>query len=326
MSETEVSRIEVTGQQCYEGTPFPTAYSPSGDVTIEQAINWVDTERDTLDAQLTEAGTLLFRGFPLANAEDFDRFVTAFRYPNFTYAESLSNAVRVNKTERVFTANEAPSTVRIHFHHEMAQTPIYPSRLFFFCQQPADSGGATPLCRSDVLLDRLREVEPQFVADCEAKGLKYSNVMPGADDASSGMGRSWQSTFGTDAKAGAESKLAGLGYSWEWLDGDCLRATTPVLPAVRELSSGRSSFFNQLIAASQGWKDSRNDPTKAITHGDGSPLNVTAVRAACEISEELSFDVPWQAGDVALVDNYAVMHARRPFEGTRRILASLVAS
>ena len=39
---------------------------------------------------------------------------------------------------------------------------------------------------------------------------------------------------------------------------------------------------------------------------------------------ELSFDTPWQTGDVALVDNYLVMHGRRPFEGERRILASLV--
>ena len=53
-------------------------------------------------------GAVLFRGFPLATAEDFDAFVAAFDLPNFPYDESLSNAVRVNKTPRVFTANEAP--------------------------------------------------------------------------------------------------------------------------------------------------------------------------------------------------------------------------
>ena len=326
MSKITVSRGQISGQQSYGGNPFPSVFSCDESVTVEQAADWVGANLGMLNRQLAPAGTLLFRGFALAGTEDFDQFVPAFQYPNFTYAESLSNAVRVNKTERVFTANEAPASVRIHFHHEMAQTPIYPSRLFFFCQQPAESGGATPLCRSDVLLDRLVEAEPEFVAECDQKGLKYSNVMPGADDASSGMGRSWQSTLGTQSKTDAESRLAGLGYSWEWLDGDCLRATTPVLPAIRELGDGRRSFFNQLIAASQGWKDDRNDPSKAITHGDGSPLDVAAVRTACEISDELSFDVPWQSGDVALVDNYAVMHARRPFTGTRKILASLVAS
>jgi alpha-ketoglutarate-dependent taurine dioxygenase len=35
--------------------------------------------------------------------------------------------------------------------------------------------------------------------------------------------------------------------------------------------------------------------------------------------------VPWQAGDVALVDNYVTMHGRRTFTGPRKVLVSLVA-
>ena len=37
------------------------------------------------------------------------------------------------------------------------------------------------------------------------------------------------------------------------------------------------------------------------------------------------FDMPWQRGDVVLVDNYVTMHGRRTFTGTRKVLASLVA-
>lgn len=326
MSELNVYQAALDEQQIYDDVAFPSVFMPKEEATVADACEWVARNRQELDAQLSEAGTLMFRGFGLKSADDFDAFVTAFDYPNFKYADSLSNAVRVNKTERVFTANEAPSGVRIHLHHEMAQTPIFPSRLFFFCEHAAETGGATPLCRSDVLLERLRAAEPVFVGKCEAAGLKYSNVMPAADDASSGMGRSWQSTLGADTKEAAEARLAELGYSWQWLDDDSLRATTPILQAVKELSNGRKSFFNQLIAASQGWKDARNDPSKAITHGDGSPLDTNAVQTACNLADELTFDVPWQDGDVALVDNYAVMHARRPFTGTRRVLASLVAS
>ena len=73
--------------------------------------------------------------------EDFDRFVAAFKLPNFPYEKSLSNAVRINRTPRVFTANEAPPSVTIFLHHEMAQTPVYPSKLFFFCEKPADAPG-----------------------------------------------------------------------------------------------------------------------------------------------------------------------------------------
>jgi alpha-ketoglutarate-dependent taurine dioxygenase len=298
----------------------------SADAQLDLAIEWIAERREKLLADASTSGAILFRGFPLQAAEDFDRFIAAFDVPNFPYAESLSNAVRVNRTPRVFTANEAPPSVTIFLHHEMAQTPIYPSRLFFFCEKAAETGGATPLCRSDVLWEKLAAACPQFARDCREKGLRYSNVMPSEDDPHSGMGRSWQSTLRAESREAAEQRLDALGYEWQWQADGCLRATTPVLPAVRDLGDGRASFFNQLIAAYKGWKDTRNDPSKAICHGDGSPLDRDAVNTAVELADELSFDVPWQAGDVALVDNYVTMHGRRTFEGTRRVLASLVAA
>lgn len=292
-------------------------------VTSSETLAWIQEHRSKLEQHLDSSGVILFRGFGLQTTDDFDAFVTAFGEENFAYEESLSNAVRVVQTERVFSANEAPSDVTIFLHHEMAQTPISPCKLFFFCEIAATEGGATPVCRSDLLLERLAEEVPQFVDDCESKGLKYTNVMPGQDDPSSGMGRSWRSTLRASDQTEAEAKLGHLGYTWEWLKDDCLRATTPLLPAVREIGPGRRSFFNQLIAASKGWKDSRNDPSKAITYGDGQPLDQQAVFLATELAKEFTFDVAWHPGDVALVDNRISMHARQPFQGTRKIWASL---
>jgi hypothetical protein len=321
-----VKETTIPGQQTHYGESFPLVLrceAPSADLPAVAA--WVSAHAADLCSRAAAHGVVLFRGFPVVTPEDFDAFVAAFGLPNFPYYESLSNAVRIDKTPRVFTANEAPPSVRIFLHHEMAQTPVYPSKLFFFCEQPAETGGATPVCRSDVLWDRLAGRCPGFARDCELKGLRYSNVMPSENDAASGMGRSWQSTLRAATRAEAEVRLAGLGYSREWLPDGCLRATTPVLPAVRDLGNGRKSFFNQLIAASQGWKDSRNDPSKAITFGDGSLLDREGALAAAELGEELAYDVPWERGDVALVDNFVAMHGRRPFTGTRKVLASLIA-
>ena len=44
-----------------------------------------------------------------------------------------------------------------------------------------------------------------------------------------------------------------------------------------------------------------------------------------DLAEELTVELAWQRGDVAIVDNFRVMHGRRPFQGERRVLASLVA-
>ena len=164
--------------------------------TLTDVESWLQANCQSLIEQTELHGAILFRGFPLQQPEDFDRFIAALGLENFPYSKSLSNAVRVNFTPRVFSANEAPSEVTIYFHHEMAQTPIYPSKLLFFCMQAAEQGGATPLCRSDVLFERMQQELPEFAADCERYGLRYTNVMPATNDAASGMGRSWQSTFG----------------------------------------------------------------------------------------------------------------------------------
>ena len=320
----EAKPIELPGQHEYGGKPFPLAIkAPEG--SLSEGCEWARGVADELSKAAVDHGVVLVRGFPMASSKDFDAIVSAFDFPNFSYADSLSNAYRINFTPRVFSANEAPSDITIFLHHEMAQTPIYPSKLFFFCQATPDEGGATPICRSDILWDRLREQNPDFADACLAKGLKYSNVMPAEEDRSSGMGRSWQSTFSVDTREAAEARLAKLGYTWEWQPNGDLRVTTPVLPAVRDLGDGRSSFFNQLIAAFKGWKDTRNDPAKAITFGDGTLLNPADVEVAGAIADEVAFDIPWQAGDLALVDNYVAMHGRRTFMGTRRVLASLVA-
>ncbi|MCA9064354.1 MAG: TauD/TfdA family dioxygenase [Planctomycetaceae bacterium] len=327
MTAIQVTEAAVPGQRHEQNSVFPLVLvCQTPDATLEDVTDWIAENREQLIARSAEVGTILFRGFPVANDQDFDRFLTAFGLPNFRYEDSLSNAVRVVRTERVFTANEAPPEVNIYLHHEMAQTPVYPSRLFFFCEKAADQGGETPLCRSDVLYEMMKQQLPQFAADCAAKGLKYSHTMPAANDAGSGMGRSWQSTLRADTPDQAEARLQGLGYTWEWLEDGCLKVTTPVLPAVRDLSDGRQVFFNQLIAAFNGWKDSRNDPSRSITFGDGTPLDPATMKQVIDLAETITFDTPWQTGDVALVDNYVAMHGRRTFTGTRKVLASLVAA
>ncbi len=324
MSSLNVESVAVDGQQHYGDSLFPYVLCcRDGNATLASAADWVAAERDNLLQLANTHGAVLLRDFPVENAEGFDSLIQALSLTNFPYQKSLSNAVRINRTPRVFSANEAPPDVQIFFHHEMAQTPLYPRWIMFSCEVTPDEGGATPICRSDVLFERLTQKCPEFAAACEQRGLSYTNVMPDADDAKSGMGRSWRSTLGVDSQQAAEDRLRELNYSWEWLGDGCLKATTPPLPAVLEVSGGRKVFFNQLIAAFCGWSDERNDPSKAIRHGDGTPLDADAVRAAADLAEELAFDLNWQVGDVVLVDNTIAMHARRPFVGTRKVVASL---
>lgn len=323
MTTPVLNYVKVAGQlQCGDSV-FPSVIVNDGSVTsLSQCKSWVSDNMKELERQLKSSGAILFRGFPVDSAETFDAFSNAFAYPNFTYKESLSNAVRINFTKRVFTANEAPKDVEIYLHHEMAQTPISPSKVFFFCKSAADKGGATPLCRSDMLFAELAKKAPDLAQNFADKGLKYTSHMPAEDDHKSGQGRSWKSTLSVESKQQAEHKLAELGYSWSWMEDSSLKATTPVLPAVVDLGGADGKnvkvFYNQLIAAYMGWKGVKENPASAITFGDGSHIPIAALELVASLAAQFTFDLPWQDGDVALVDNYMAMHGRKPYSGDRR--------
>ena len=324
MDDIGIKKINLETQQYHNGSVFPLVYDAKDLSDAEACKDWLHHHRNQLEDELTVHGAILFRGFKIDDDLGFDRLIRAFDWPSFTYEESLSTAVRHNRTELVFTANEAPPSVSIFLHHEMAQTPIYPSKLFFFCEQASEVGGATPICRSDVLLEHLQKEVPDFVKSCETKGIRYSQTMPAENDLESGQGRSWANTLSASNINEAETKLERLGYQWQWQPDGSLSVTTPVLPAIRRLSDGRKVFFNQLIAAFRGWQDARNNSEKSICFGDNSLISNDDMTKVIRLSNLLTFDIPWQTGDVVLVDNFTTMHGRRPFEGQRRVLASLI--
>ena len=325
MSLINVEKISVADQQHYPDSLFPLVYASQSDTDSNAVACWIQQHKAQIEAELELNGAVLFRDFGVVDDQGFDAFIRAFDWPSFTYEESLSNAVRHNRTELVFTANEAPPSVSIFLHHEMAQTPVFPSKLFFFCEQVAVSGGATPICRSDILLERLQFEIPSFVAACEQKGIRYSQTMPAENDLQSGQGRSWASTLSAANAEEAETKLERLNYQWQWQTDGSLSVTTPILPAIKILRDGRKVFFNQLIAAFRGWQDVRNNSEKSICYGDDSLISNDDMAVVIRLADQLTFDIPWQAGDVVLVDNFITMHGRRPFEGQRSVLASLVA-
>ena len=177
--------------------------------------------------------------------------------------------------------------------------------------------------------DKLKLKNPKFLEQLETFGVQYIRYLPEYDDPTSAIGRGWRSTYLTETKEGAEISLIKQGTAWEWLEDGTLKTITAVLPAIRTDSgdhrTNRKIFFNSMVAAYTGWNDSRNVGEKAVVLGDGklTPISKDDIKDVLEIMEELTVAIPWQAGDVLLLDNRTAMHSRRPFNGPRRILASL---
>lgn len=116
-------------------------------------------------------------------------------------------------------------------------------------------------------------------------------------------------------------RAAKLGMKLEWMK-DSVKTIMGPIPAIK-FERQRKIWFNSMVAAYTGWKDVRNDPVKAVTFGDGNPLPAHIIYDCLKILDEESVAIPWQKGDVLLLDNLAVLHSRRPFNPPRRVLASL---
>ena len=297
----------------------------SGLNNLKSTQDWLKENKIFIELKLEEHGAIIFKDFPVKTAEDFDQFVSTFNYDTFTYEESLSNAVRINKTDKVFTANEAPREVEIFLHHEMAQTPTYPKNIFFFCKSASETGGETPLCRSDQLYEELLKEDKTLIESFEKFGVIYNSIMSSGDELISGQGRSWQKTLGVSTKNDAEAKLLELGYSWDWIEGDNLSVTTKPLKATKELENGKKSFFNQVIAASLGWKKSSKNQIVPVRFGNNQEIDQSAIEHISELAQSLTLLRSWQDNDILLIDNYRVMHGRKPFSGNknREVLVSL---
>ncbi|GJP34724.1 hypothetical protein CLOM_g19132 [Closterium sp. NIES-68] len=151
--------------------PLASSASPSSDVAsphVSHVVEWIRANREWLMDTWQLHGAVLLRGLPLESPCDFNEVVEAFGLDELPYVGGA--APRTKVAPRVFTANESPPDQKIPFHHEMAQVPEYPSRLFFFCQVPPATGGETPILPSCELTKRLAQRHPSFVAQLRAKG------------------------------------------------------------------------------------------------------------------------------------------------------------
>lgn len=330
-----VEFVTVPQAQLHGVQPFPACVVPSAPSPPESPsdfLDWAKANAAVIDAWVSCYGAVLFRGFSLSPT-DFHGFVRATGWPQFDYASAGGNAVRstiANTDKRVVTANEAPPDRVIPFHHELAQTPTSPRRLLFYCETPPSTGGETPILSSTRLLAALRASYPDFVSRLEKAGVTYTRVSTPECRADSAIGRGWRAAWGR-TRAEAEAALRAAGHTWEWWRrdsaGECaeegdeealLRETSAALAAIRD-----GAFFNQVIAAYVGWRDEFNEVGEAVRFGDGLAFEKAVMEKVIEEASRQAVAVPWEEGDVLVLDNGSVQHSRASFTGPRRVLASL---
>ncbi|CAK7224455.1 hypothetical protein SEUCBS140593_005575 [Sporothrix eucalyptigena] len=352
MAELVDPRIEtfaIPGARVVHGKVFPLGLrvkEGQSFADIDEAVSHIEALADqgTLDSLLTDHSTILFRGFPLANASDFSRFVQAFKLPNQHQEVGLSG-IRTTVNGFVKTANEEPSDVKFYYHSEYGRSAHFPGLLFFFSEVVPESGGQTPLLSSLELYDELKRQLPEFIQALADKGVIGRQYFPSKDDPEAAhIGWNWHDSYGFDIVPGdsleeqhrkVEAVLRDrLQAEGEWQDRNGALYVLQRLPALRRVqSTGKPSFFNGLMGVYGRARDNNalEPPYKGLdqkyhlptTYGDGSPIPYETLDKVLEIADSIGFLVPWQVGDVAHIDNYTVQHARTPWVGDRSLLVSL---
>lgn len=302
--------------------------------------NWLSKNQSEISDQLTEQGSVLLRGLQIDSAERLNELVSLFPLQNYRFDKSISYVRQSHRTDRVFVASDALAAAEVPLHHELAQTPFSPDWLFLSCGLIPDAGGATSICRSDLVYQDLLANHPAFLHQCETQGIYYRQKFAMVVNEKNSQEQSWpelleiteihsSSSFGSISesdiqalKTRAEKILHEKGYHWQW-HNTSLEIISPVLPAVRLAKNHQKVFFNHILAAYTSWNDDLNSGPESVFFGDGQAIAAHDIKLLASICHQYTKDIRWQVGDLAILDNYMVMNGRRSFSGKRQIFASL---
>lgn len=245
---------------------------------------------------LADAGFLLFRGFE-PDLQAFSAFVKAHsERVTLDPARSFHGGDVAQKVDA--------GTAAVGLHLENGNSPFGPDLTWFFCEKAASRGSQTTVCDGYRVWDgcspRARELfaaqdivysrrveEPKWKAFVfhHLEGRKPLEEIT-ADDIRE-LSNDQDSTTITLQDDGA------ITYSYR-------------TPAARTTLFGdRRAWANSIFGPSYNYEAPR------IGFADGSDLPDDLVEEMRTLTEEVTENLEWQDGDVALIDNTRVMHGRR---------------
>ncbi|MBG1243498.1 non-ribosomal peptide synthetase [Nostoc sp. NZL] len=283
--------------------------------------DWAKSHRDFIETQLLKHGAILFRNFNINSVSEFENVAGAI-CPNL-FGE-YGDLPREGVGGKVYGSTPYPNDKAILFHNESSHLQQWPMKIWFFCVQPAQLGGETPIvdCRKiyQLLNPKLRE---RFA---DKKLMYVRNFTEGLDV-------SWQEFFRTTEKAVVEDYCRQAGMDFEWSDNS-LRTRSYRQAIAKHPRTDELVFFNQLQLHHISYLDSEIQNSllslfgeqrlpRHVYYGDGSPIEESVIQEISEIYQQSQVSFAWQKGDIIMLDNMLAAHGRNPFVGSRKIVVAM---
>jgi alpha-ketoglutarate-dependent taurine dioxygenase len=306
------------------GKPLPSLITPRAEnVSLAQ---WAKESREIIAAHLAKSGGILFRGFDVTSAADFEQVINSVGGESLEYRERSSPRSQISGN--IYTSTDYPPDQSIFVHNENSYQQSWPLMIFFFCERAARAGGETPIADCRNVFSR---ISPSVIERFRHKKWMYVRNFGG------GFGLDWQTVFRTADRGVVEQYCRKNGIETEWRAGDRLR-TRAVRPAiVKHPRTGEEVWFNHAtffhvttlepVIRESLLSEFEEDefPTNSF-YGDGSPIETSALDELREIYRQETVTFPWNRGDVLLLDNMLVAHGRAPYVGPRSVLVGMAES
>jgi alpha-ketoglutarate-dependent taurine dioxygenase len=331
---TETFEVSLFGNE-----PLPLVLSPKRKTRREEFLEFLHAERDVLRRRLLEHGGLLFRGFPIENAQDFAAAIDALGTgSSVNYIGGDSPRTKI--TGAVYTSTEAPAAVKIPLHNELSFVQHFPKHIFFFCE-------VAPAERGETILGDARRVYRALDAGVRArfieKQLKYVSAYYGESllmdlvNSLQKSHKSWREVFETTDRAEVERSCREHDFDFEWHDESWIRISQTRPAALQHPETGEWVWFSQAhlydfnprllgawrFVAAKLFYARRHMRLHEIFHADGSRVQREDLYHLMDTLDANTVAFPWQRGDMLVLDNVLSMHGRATFSGSRRILAAM---
>ncbi len=318
-----LSSATLVGEQPYDDTGHVLLVRPSF-AAIDLG-TWAGENREWIETRLAQWGGILFRGFQISSAAALDRILPIVAGDPLAYRERSSPRSVVSGN--VYTSTEHPPDQTIFLHNENSYQHQWPTRVFFCCVTPAETGGQTPIADTRRVYERIDPAIRQRFAD---RGVMYVRNF------GEGLGLPWQTVFQTDDPAAVETYCAKAGILCTWREGHRL-TTKQVRPAVaKHPRTGEMVWFNHatffhVTTLDASIRDAlvaqfrEEDLPNNTYYGDGQPIEASVMDELRGAYAEATRMFPWETGDLLLLDNMLMAHGRAPFTGSRSILVGLAA-
>ncbi|MER5569940.1 TauD/TfdA family dioxygenase [Streptomyces goshikiensis] len=259
--------------------------------------------RDTV-ALLAEAGFVVLRGFR-PSVEDFSLFVKAHSdRVTLDPARTFHGGAVAQKVDA--------GTDEVGLHLENGNSPFGPDLTWFFCETAASSGSQTTVCDGY----RVWDATPAEDQAAFAQDISYARRVEEAK---------WKQFV--LHQSGGDKKVEDITFDDFLALVQDREGTTLVLqedgsahythrtPAARTTLFGdRPSWANSIFGPSYNYEK------PVIGYADGTGFPDGLISRMKTLTDELTEDIHWQDGDIALIDNTRVMHGRRAILDTRRTI------